>query len=149
MATTQEILEAARQLGKLIAQHDTAKKFEEALRKLQGDIEAQRVLTDYNRHLQKLGEKEAEGKPIEVADKQQLEKLQSAVIRNPTLRDFQVRQMDHLDLMRRVDEAMGGGPMPEQGAVPGGADGGAGVVMGAGSASPLVNPDGGGRHKPN
>ena len=147
MATTQEILDAAKQLGKLITQHETAKKFEEAVRKLQNDIDAQRVLTDYNRHLQKLGEKEAEGKPIEVADKQQLEKLQAAVIRNPTLRDFQVRQMDHLDLMRRVDEAMSGGPMTEQ-AVPG-ADGAAGLVMGAGSASPLVNPDVSGRHKPN
>ena len=84
-----------------------------------------------------------------MADKQQLEKLQSAVIRNPTLRDFQVRQMDHLDLMRRVDEAMSGGPMPEQGAAPADMDVRTGLVMGAGSASPLVNPDAGGRHKPN
>jgi cell fate (sporulation/competence/biofilm development) regulator YlbF (YheA/YmcA/DUF963 family) len=110
MATTQEILTAAREVGKLIASHDSARKVEAAMAKLQNDVEAQRVLNDYNRHLQKLGEKEQAGKPIEVAEKQQLEKLQNAVIRNPVLRDFQMAQMDYLDLMRKVDEAMAGQP---------------------------------------
>jgi cell fate (sporulation/competence/biofilm development) regulator YlbF (YheA/YmcA/DUF963 family) len=110
MATTQEILSAAREVGKLIASHDIARKLESAMSRLQGDVEAQRVLNDYNRHLQKLGEKEQSGKPIEVSDKQQLEKLQNAVIRNPLLRDFQMAQMDYLDLMRKVDEAMAGQP---------------------------------------
>jgi cell fate (sporulation/competence/biofilm development) regulator YlbF (YheA/YmcA/DUF963 family) len=119
MATTQDILNAAQALGKLIAQHDAAKKFEETMLKLQADVEAQRVLNDFNRHLQKLGEKEQQGKPIEPSEKQQLDKLQTAVIRNPILRDFQLRQMDYLDLMRKVDEAISGGP-PE-GAAPGNA----------------------------
>jgi len=132
MATTQEILSAAEALGKLIAQHSAAKKFEDTVKKLQGDVEAQRVLNDYNRHLQKLGEKEASGKAIEVADKQHLEKLQQGVIRNPTLRDFQVAQMDYLDLMRRVDEAMQGGS-PAEAAMPAGA--GAQADLG-----PLVTP---------
>lgn len=113
MATTQEILQAAEALGKLIATHDTAKKFEGSIQRLQADVEAQRSLNDYNRHMQKLGEKEAGGQPIEVEDKRQLDKLQNAVIRNPLLRDFQMAQMDYLDLMRRVDEAMAGGPAPE------------------------------------
>ncbi|MCX5662655.1 MAG: YlbF family regulator [Planctomycetota bacterium] len=123
MPTTQDILDAAQKLGKLIASHDSAGKLEAAARKLQGDVEAQRILTDYNRHLEKVSEKEATGKPIEVADKQQLEKLQGAVVRNPILRDFQVAQMDYLDLMRRVDEAMAGGepaaaaPAPGAGAL--------------------------------
>lgn len=130
MATTEEIMASARELGKLIAQHPAAKKFEDTLRKLQADVEAQRVLNDYNRLLQKLGEKEQSGQPIEVADKQQLEKLQTGVIRNPTLRDFQIVQMDYLDLMRKVDDAL----------TPGG-----GASMGAEpvAASPLVNPDAG------
>ena len=142
MATTQEVLDKARDLGKLIAEHDVSKKFEQALTKLQGDVDAQRVLTDYNRHLQKLGEKEQQGKAIEVADKQQLEKLQAAVIKNPTLREFQIKQMDYLDMMRRVDEAMTGGPPAEAGA-PGA--GGPSLVMGAGSSSAMVNPDVSGR----
>jgi cell fate (sporulation/competence/biofilm development) regulator YlbF (YheA/YmcA/DUF963 family) len=130
MATTQEILKAAEDLGKLISTHETAKKFDDAVRKLQADVEAQRVLNDYNRQLQKLGEKEAAGKPVEVDDKRQLEKLQAAVIRNPLLRQFQIAQMDYLDLMRRVDEAMAGSPGGPEGAAPAGA----GAMLGEGLA---------------
>jgi cell fate (sporulation/competence/biofilm development) regulator YlbF (YheA/YmcA/DUF963 family) len=128
MATTQEILTAAREVGKLIASHDSARKVEAAMAKLQNDVEAQRVLNDYNRHLQKLGEKEQAGKPIEVAEKQQLEKLQNAVIRNPVLRDFQMAQMDYLDLMRKVDEAMAGAPEQQPSGI---AQAPAGAVPGA------------------
>lgn len=108
MANTEEILSDARELGKKIATHAAAAKLEEAIRKLQADVEAQRALNDFNRHMAKLSEKEAAGQPIEVADKQQLEKLQGAVIRNPLLRDLQIAQMDYSDLMRKVDEAMAG-----------------------------------------
>lgn len=126
MATTQEILEAAQNLGKLIASHEAAGKVEAAARKLQGDVDAMRILNDYNRHLEKVSEKEASGKPVEVEDKRQLEKLQTAVVRNAVLRDFQVAQMDYLDLMRRVDEAMQGGEPAAAAAPPpgGGALGG-------------------------
>jgi cell fate (sporulation/competence/biofilm development) regulator YlbF (YheA/YmcA/DUF963 family) len=133
MATTQEILSAAEKVGKLIASHDTARKLEAAMGRLQADVDAQRVLNDYNRHLQKLGEKEQAGQPIEVAEKQQLEKLQNAVIRNAILRDFQMAQMDYLDLMRKVDEAMAG--QGEQ------AGGPAGIAQApAGAAPAFVDP---------
>lgn len=128
MATTQEIIAAATALGKLIATHDAAAQFELSVRKLEGDVEAQRVLNDYNRLMQKLAEKEAAGQPIEVDDKRQLEKLQAGIGRNATLRDFQMKQMDYLDLMRRVDEAMSG-------------DTGASASSAAPAQSALVNPD--------
>jgi cell fate (sporulation/competence/biofilm development) regulator YlbF (YheA/YmcA/DUF963 family) len=110
--TTQDVLNKAHELGDLIAQHPAAKKMEDILKRLQDDTDAQRAMNDYNRHLQALSEKEAAGKPIEVEDKRKLEALQNAVIRNPILRDFQVGQMDYLDLMRKVDEAIQGGPDP-------------------------------------
>lgn len=135
MATTQEIIKAATDLGKLIASHDAAAKFEESVRKLQADVEAQRVLNDYNRFMNKLGEKEMQGQAIEVEEKKQLEKLQQTVVRNSVLRTFQMAQMDYLDLMRRVDEAMSGGgpdgpamaPAGAQGAVGGGGSGGGSI----------------------
>lgn len=108
MATTQEILTAARELGKIIATHDAAKRFAASMQKLGGDVEAQRVLNDLQRHLMKLQEKEQQGLPLEVEDKRTMEKLQGGVARNPILRDFQLAQMDYLDLMRQVDEAMSG-----------------------------------------
>lgn len=129
MATTQEILDSAAELGKKIASHVSAGKLENAMSKLREDIDAQRLLNDYQRHLHTLAEKESRQQPIEVEDKHKLEDLQGKVIRNAVLRDLQMAQMDYLDLMRRVDEAMTGDID----------DGGAGP--GQAAASPLVNPD--------
>lgn len=118
MATTQEIITAAKALGDLVAKHEAGRKFQESLKKIQADVEAQRILNDFNRLLQKLSEKEQSGQPIEVVEKQQLGKCQQAVFRSATLRDFQMAQMDYLDLMRQVDEAISGGisPAPVPGA---------------------------------
>jgi cell fate (sporulation/competence/biofilm development) regulator YlbF (YheA/YmcA/DUF963 family) len=110
VATTDEILNAARALGQLLASHEAAAKFEATVRKLQDNADAQRILDDYNRHLAALSEKEASGKPIEVQDKRKLETLQQQVISHPLLQELQLVQMDYLDLMRRVDEAMS--PVP-------------------------------------
>jgi cell fate (sporulation/competence/biofilm development) regulator YlbF (YheA/YmcA/DUF963 family) len=119
MATTEEILKAARALGDTIGQHAATKKFEDAAMALQKDVEAQRALNDFNRFLQTLHEKETQGKPIEVAEKRKLETLQQAVIRNSTLSKFQMAQMDYMDLMRKVDAAING-EAPGEG-IPGGA----------------------------
>jgi len=135
MASTEEILQKARELGELIASHDSAKKLEDVLQRLENDQDAQRALNDYNRHLQTLAEKQQQGKPIEVADKQQLETLQKGVVTNPVLRDFQMVQMDYVDLMRKVDEAMGG--QTPTGTGPAGAMGSAGAA----ATSPAGNPD--------
>lgn len=126
MATTQEILDAAGELGKLIVSHSVAGKLDESVKALRADVEAQRTLTDYQRHLTTVAEKEAAGKPIEVDDKKKLETLQNEVIRNPVLRNFQLAQMDYLDLMRQVDSAISGRPDP-------------GATRAA--SSPIVNPD--------
>lgn len=132
MATTEDILKRARELGDLIQGHPAAKKLETVLGKLQADLEAQRAMTDYNRLLQTLGEKETAGQPIEVDDKKKLEAAQKAVMRSATLRDFQVAQMDYLDLMRKVDEAI-------EGAAPG-SGGGAASGGGASAGAPPINP---------
>lgn len=106
MASSEEILTAARQLGEKIAGHEAAKRLKQAMAKLRADVEAQRALTDFNRQAAKIAEKESKRQPIEVEDKHELDRLQKAVVRNPLLRDLQVAQMDYLDLMRRVDEAI-------------------------------------------
>lgn len=108
MSSTEKILEAAKKLGGMIGEHEAAKKLEAATTKLQNDSEAQRTLNDYNRHLRMVAEKESQNQPIEVEDKHKLEELQNAVIHNALLRELQIAQMDFVDLMRRVDEAMQG-----------------------------------------
>jgi cell fate (sporulation/competence/biofilm development) regulator YlbF (YheA/YmcA/DUF963 family) len=120
MATTEEVLALARELGKLVARHDASMRYEQVLKGLQEDTDAQRLLNDYNRQATTVGEKEAAGSPIEVQDKHKLAELQGKLIDHPLLRDLQLVQMDYLDLMRRVDEAISAdGARPEQAGVAG------------------------------
>lgn len=133
MATKQEILDAATKLGKLIADNSVGQKLEDAIKKLEGDIDAQRAMTDYQRLIQTLSEKEATGKPIEVEEKQKLQTLQNAVIHNLTLQQFQIAQMDYLDLMREVDAVISAQSTGQQAV--------AEAAQPAAAQSPLINPN--------
>ncbi len=108
MASTADIIDAATKLGHLIAEHAAAVKYAGVVKTLNEDIDAQRVLTDYQRHLVKLSEKESQGQPIEVDDKRRLEELHGKITSTPVLRDLQMSQMDYLDLMRKVNNAITG-----------------------------------------
>lgn len=118
MPSTDEILKAARDLGELISNHDAAKKLENVLNRLGADQDAQRLLTDYNRHLQTLAEKEMNQQPIEVSDKARLSELQKKVVTHPILRELQKAQMDYVDLLRQVDEVITGGESGVQSPTP-------------------------------
>ena len=106
MSDTPAILKAADELGKLIADHPATQKFDAVLKKLKDDTEAQRLVTDLNRHRETLAEKQSAGKPIEVEDKRKLESLQQAVASHAVLRDLQMAEMDYVDLMRKVDDRL-------------------------------------------
>lgn len=108
MATTQEVVNKAGELARLIAEHDAAKKFATATDKLREDTQAQRVLNDLNRKLAEIEEKEQAGKPIEVEDKRAVESLRKQVVTHPLLREFQAAQFEYVDLMRQVDAALSG-----------------------------------------
>ncbi len=102
MPTTQEIEQAAKDLGKLVGDHAAAQRFDDAAKALDNDIEAQRLLTDFNRAIQEVAQKQAQQKPIEVADKKKLEDLQTQVAMNLKVRAMQQAQMDYVDLLRKV-----------------------------------------------
>lgn len=133
MATKQDIIDAATKLGKLIADYSVGQKLESAIKKLESDIDAQRAMTDYQRLIQTLSEKEATGKPIEVAEKQKLQTLQNAVVHNLTLQQFQIAQMDYLDLMREVDQVISAQSTGLQAA--------SDASQPAAASSPLINPN--------
>lgn len=128
MPTTEEILQAAEKVGQMVADHDATQKLESALKALEKDPDAQQSVQAFNTHLQALAQKEASGQPIEVADKRQLESLQQAVVTNIHLRNFQQAQMDYVDLLRKIDEKIGG---QANEALPGGGASGGGAPMGA------------------
>ncbi len=108
MSTTQEILDAADRLGEMIAGHDVTKKMEDVAKRLEADVEAQRLVADLNRLQDALEEKARKGQPIEVEDKRKSQSLQDAVAGNRLLRELQMVQMDYVDLMRKVDERISG-----------------------------------------
>jgi len=108
MVTTQEIVDAATELGAQVARHEAVVRLETTLKKLKDDVDAQRLFNDYHRHMADVGQKKEQGRPIEVQDKQRLESLQEKMVTNPVLRELQIHQMDYLDLMRRVDDAIAG-----------------------------------------
>lgn len=121
MATTEELIAKAAELGKLIAEHDAAKQLIAATARIRSDASAGQAIQNFNRLLQNLSMKEQSGLPIEPAEKRQLETLQQAVATNITLRAFQTAQVAYVDLMRQVDEALtSAGPDPL--AAPGGAE---------------------------
>jgi len=145
MADTEKVLAAARDLGKLIAETELSKRFEKAVESLKSDTDAQRALADLNRHTTVVMQKQATGQPIEVADKQKLEQLRGAVSTNLTLGNFQMAQMDFLDLMRKVDDAISGQTAMGEKApdVPGGMSGAPGAADGqaggaGGPAGPII-----------
>lgn len=112
MVDTAQILDAATKLGRLLDEHPAMKKYRELLKAIREDNEAQRLLADYSRMMDTIAEKESRGQPIEVEDKRRLSDLQGRVAMHPQLREMQVAQMDYVDLMRKVDEAMASGGAP-------------------------------------
>ena len=108
MASTQDILKAATDLGELIGQHTAALRLQDAAKLLESDRDAQRAMVDFNRFMQEIQQKEATGQPIEVEEKHKIDALQKAVAQSLPLQNFQMAQMDYLDLMRQVDEAVSG-----------------------------------------
>jgi cell fate (sporulation/competence/biofilm development) regulator YlbF (YheA/YmcA/DUF963 family) len=127
MATTDQVLESARQVGKLVSEHPAIQKLQGVVEQLQKDIDAQRAMADFERFVATIHQKEQSGQPIEVADKRKLEELQRKVVTNRLLRDFQMAQIDVLDLRRKIDEAIFGSEE-----IPAG--------PGAAAGSPLTDP---------
>jgi cell fate (sporulation/competence/biofilm development) regulator YlbF (YheA/YmcA/DUF963 family) len=116
MASTADIDKAAKDLGEMIADHPAARRFDEAAKALDSDVQAQRLMNDFNRAIQALAEKQASQKPIEVADKHKLEQLQTQVATNLKVQALQKAQMDYVDLLRKVVTtitAEAGGVEPE------------------------------------
>lgn len=107
MSQEESIIKAAKELGELLNRHPAVTRLRQVTEEMSRNSDAQRLVTEMNRHIEKLSEKEMTGQPIEVADKRKLQELQQAVTLNIAIRNFQSAQMDYLDLMRQVDDAMG------------------------------------------
>jgi cell fate (sporulation/competence/biofilm development) regulator YlbF (YheA/YmcA/DUF963 family) len=101
-----DILALAGQMGQAIRRHPRYVQLREADNRVRADKAATTAMEAYNRAAAELARKERAGSPIEVADKQNFERLKSAVVSNETIKAFMRTQADYAEMMRRMNEAI-------------------------------------------
>src|SRR3954470_10072064 len=127
---TDQIIQEAEKLGQLVSQHPAVARYKQAQKAVAEDPEAGRLLADFDRQLETLGRQEQSGMPVTDAQRMQLESLQSRIISHIKIKALNMAQVEFIDLLRKVSQAvqkpavesMGGGAAPAGGgAAPGGA----------------------------
>jgi len=102
----QEIIEQAGSLGRAIAGSPQAAR----LRQARADLEAKKdlldLLKDYHAQADKIAAMEEQNKPVEVGDKHKLQELHDRLIASEVFKKYTSAQVDYVDLMRNVSDAL-------------------------------------------
>ena len=106
MAEVQELLEKAHALGEAIAKHPYVQAFVAARERTEKDPQAQELLKAYSQQAERIRRLEAQGKPIEVADKRKLAEFEQKLASDAALKDLMRAQVDYVTLMNQVNQAM-------------------------------------------
>ena len=101
---TQQILDAAETLGKMVAEHPAVARYQQAQKSVADDTEATRMLTDFDKALEKLGRQEQSGMPVTEAQQQQLQAMQSRIVSHIKVKALNMAQVDFIDLLRKVNQ---------------------------------------------
>jgi len=101
-----DIITDAKALGKKIAAHPYTVAFLESARAVSQDAEARQLLDEYQKQAQRVQELETAGKAIEPDDKRKLTDCESRIAANEKLKDMTRHQMNYLDLMHRINNAI-------------------------------------------
>ncbi|MBI5863747.1 MAG: YlbF family regulator [Planctomycetes bacterium] len=106
MADEQQLIAQARALGQAIAAQPGVKAYLAARDAVMKDGDAQRLMKDYQAHVDRLAQLEAERKPIEVTDKHKLGELESGMASNEALKALMRAQADYTYLMTQINQAL-------------------------------------------
>ena len=101
---TQQILDAAEKLGLMVAEHPAVARYQQAQKSVADDAEATRMLTDFDKALEKLGRQEQSGMPVTEAQQQQLQAMQSRIVSHLKVKALNMAQVDFIDLLRKVNQ---------------------------------------------
>ncbi len=101
-----DVLELARRLGQEIRQHERYRLLRVAEEKVMADPEATKIQDDLERQIHKMRDLEAQMKPIEVADKRELARLQQLARSSPALQELLKVQADYFEMMNKVNSAI-------------------------------------------
>ena len=99
-------IELARRLGKAIADSPQGAAFRAARQELNAQPDVQKTLQDYQQQAEKIGQLEAEQKPVEVVDKHRLQELNDNLVASEVFKKFTAAQVEYVDLMRKVNQAL-------------------------------------------
>ena len=134
---TQQVIDAAEQAGKIVAQHPVVERYRQAQKSLADDPEAGRLLNDFNRQLMTLAKQEESGVQVSDAQRRQLEELQSRLASHLKVKALNLAQVEFVDLLRKVSDIIRKHVTENAGrAAPGKGDGGG--AAGAAPAGPRV-----------
>jgi cell fate (sporulation/competence/biofilm development) regulator YlbF (YheA/YmcA/DUF963 family) len=102
----EKVLELAKRLGQEIHAHERHRLLREAEKKVLADPEAGKIQDDLEKHLLKMRDLERQMKPIEVADKRELSRLQDLARKNPSLQQLLKVQADYFEMMDKVNSTI-------------------------------------------
>ena len=103
---TNQILAEADKLGQLVAQHPAVERYKSAQKAVAEDADANRAMADFERQLETLARQEATGMPITDAQRGQIEAAQSRIVSNIKVKNLNMAQVEFIDLLRKVTQAI-------------------------------------------
>lgn len=104
----EQLLELARRLGRQIAAHERTVLLKKAQEAADQDPQATELVKAYHAHMEKIHKLEEARQPVEVADKHRLQDLEQQISMNPALKDLSRRQVDFVEMMRKVKQSIDG-----------------------------------------
>ena len=104
----EELIALARQLGQQISAHERTQQLKQVQKKVDADGEAAKLVQAYQEQMQHLADLERRNKPIEVDDKRKLRDLEEKIAAHPTLGELTRRQVDFVEMMRKIKDAIDG-----------------------------------------
>jgi cell fate (sporulation/competence/biofilm development) regulator YlbF (YheA/YmcA/DUF963 family) len=134
-ADTTQILAEADKLGQLVAQHPAIERYKQAQKAVADDPDANRAMADFEQQLEKLARQEQSGMPVTDAQRQTLEAVQSRIVSNIKVKALNMANVEFVDLLRKVNQAIQGKVAEAVGGGSGAAGGARGAGAGAGSLS--------------
>ena len=129
---TNQILAEAEKLGQLVSQHPAVEKYKSAQKAVTEDADANRTMAEFERQLETLARQEASGMPITDAQRGQLEAVQSRIVSNIKVKNLNMAQVEFIDLLRKVNQAVQS-KVVEAGGMAGGPGGRGAAPAGAGA----------------
>ncbi|MCH8962329.1 MAG: DUF1214 domain-containing protein [Bacteroidetes bacterium] len=100
------LIELAKRLGKQMASHENSQLLKQAQQNVDSDALAKELVESYQKQAQKITDLEEQQKPIEIEDKHQLSDLQQKIATHAGLAELTRRQVDFLDMMRKIRQAI-------------------------------------------